>query len=166
VLWTSQGLLAARGEWDMIHMMGRLQLGVPPAEQDLRQTAGLFRRIREGLGFTHVRDLTAQVPDIPAAHPGGYSYQYAPAPPPTQPGGPSWQFPTPHLPTQPGGSSWQFPTPHVPTQPGGSSWQFPTPPPPTQAGGPTWQYDTASVFPGTTGKPSFLTSIRTVHIYM
>ena len=59
----------------MIHLMGNLNLGVPPGEQDLRQSAGLFRRIREGLGFTHMRDLTApQVPEIPAMHPGGYSY--------------------------------------------------------------------------------------------
>ena len=127
----------------MIHMMGRLQLGVPPAEQDLSQSAGLFRRIREGLGFTHVRDLRAQVPEIPAAQPGGYSYQYAPTPPPTQPGG----------------SSWQFPTPHVPTQYGGSAWQIPTPRPSTQHGGPSWQYENASMFPGATGKPSFPTSI-------
>ena len=139
----SQGMLAAQGEWDMVHMMGRLQLGRPPSEQQLRESAGLFRRIREGLGFTHVRDLSAQVPDIPAPHPGGYGYQYAPAPPPAQAGG----------------SSWQFPTPHLPTQHGGSTWQIPTPRPPTQPGGPTWQYDNTSVFPAGAGKPSFRASI-------
>jgi hypothetical protein len=144
----SQGLLAARGEWDMVHLMGRLRLGVPVVEQDLTQASQLFGRIREGLGFTHMRDLTAQMPEIPAPQPGGYSYQYAHAPPPTQPGG----------------SSWQFPTPHVPTQHGGSTWQFPSPRPPTQLGGPTWQYDSAPVFPGSAGKPSFVTSFLILDI--
>ena len=54
----SQGLLVALGEWEAITMMGRLQLGVHASEEDCRQAAGLFRRIREGLGFTHMRDLT------------------------------------------------------------------------------------------------------------
>ena len=160
-----QGLSLAQIEWDMVHMVGRLDLGRPPTRDALLSVGEVARTARQRLGFAHVSDLLPRGchPDFqqPASsgQPGPSTQQY-PAPPPyMQPGGSAWSTwagtqatqpgwstwatssgPPPY--TQPGGSTWQHssgPPPY--TQPGGSAWATSSGPPPyTQPGGSTWQH--------------------------
>ena len=142
-----QGLSLARIEWEVVTMVGRLNLGAPPTRDDLLRVGEVARTARQRLGFAHVSDLLPHEgqPDFQQAastgQPGPSTQQYPPPPPYTQPGGSTWSTWAGPQATQPGGSTWTTwsgPPPY--TQPAGSTWQHPAPPPYTQPGGSTWQH--------------------------
>jgi hypothetical protein len=87
------GLSLAQIEWDMVHMVGRLDLGRPPTRDELLSVGEVARTARQRLGFAHVSDLLPRGCHLdfqqPASsgQPGPSTQQYPGPPPYTQPGG-------------------------------------------------------------------------------